>query len=66
MLAAVQKLNIRHEQSPHDIVTISIGIATLIPSVETNMQQLVEEADKCLYRAKENGRNRAEWQMLSH
>ena len=66
MLAAVQKLNIRHEQSPHDIVTISIGIATLIPGVETNMQQLVEEADKCLYRAKENGRNRAEWQMLSH
>ncbi len=66
MLAAVQKLNIRHEQSPHDIVTISIGIATLIPGVETNMQHLVEEADKCLYRAKENGRNRAEWQMLSH
>ncbi len=66
MLAAVQKLNIRHEQSPHDIVTISIGIATMIPGVETNMQQLVEEADKCLYRAKENGRNRAEWQMLSH
>lgn len=66
MLAAVQKLNIRHEQSPHEIVTISIGIATLIPAAENNMHQLVEEADKCLYRAKENGRNRAEWHMLNN
>jgi diguanylate cyclase (GGDEF)-like protein len=65
MLAAVQKLNIRHEQSPHEIVTISIGIATTVPQVENNMQELVEEADKCLYRAKENGRNRAEWRMLA-
>jgi diguanylate cyclase (GGDEF)-like protein len=65
MLTAVQKLNIRHEQSTHDIVTISMGIATIVPTMENNMQQLIEEADKALYRAKENGRNRAEWQILS-
>ena len=66
MLAAVRKLGIRHEQSTHDIVTISIGIATIIPTVESDMQQLVEAADKSLYRAKEQGRNRAEWQMLGN
>ncbi|HCU83970.1 MAG TPA: hypothetical protein DGR15_01120, partial [Methylophilus sp.] len=60
-----QKLNIRHEQSTHEIVTISMGIATIVPTMENSMQQLIEEADKALYRAKENGRNRAEWQILS-
>jgi len=65
MLTAVQKLNIRHEQSTHEIVTISMGIATIVPTMENSMQQLIEEADKALYRAKENGRNRAEWQILS-
>lgn len=65
MIAAIQKLNIRHEQSPYEIVTVSIGIATIIPGVDNTMQQLIEEADKCLYRAKQNGRNRAEWHMLA-
>lgn len=66
MLAAVRSLNIRHEQSTHDIVTISMGIATIVPSVKDNMESLVEAADKSLYRAKENGRNRAEWQILNN
>lgn len=64
MLAAVRKLNIRHEQSNHEIVTISMGIATIVPTVDADMQQLVKEADKSLYLAKENGRNRSEWQMM--
>lgn len=66
MLAAIRKLNIRHEQSLHEIVTISMGVATIVPTVDDDMQQLVEEADKSLYRAKENGRNRAEWHMFSN
>lgn len=65
MLAAVRKLNIRHEQSSHEIVSISMGITTIVPTVADDPQQLIEEADKSLYRAKENGRNRAEWQMFS-
>ena len=64
MLTAIRKLNIRHEQSPHEIVTISMGVATIVPTFEDDMQQLVEEADKSLYRAKGNGRNRAEWHMF--
>lgn len=66
MLAAVRKLNIRHEQSSHEIVTISMGITTIVPTVEDAPQQLIEDADKSLYRAKENGRNRAEWQMFGN
>lgn len=66
MLAAVRSLNIRHEQSTHDIVTISMGIATMVPTVKDDMESLVEAADKSLYRAKENGRNRAEWQILNN
>jgi diguanylate cyclase (GGDEF)-like protein len=65
ILAAIQKLNIRHEQSPYEIVTVSIGIATIVPGVDNTIQQLIEEADKCLYRAKQNGRNQAEWHMLA-
>jgi diguanylate cyclase (GGDEF)-like protein len=64
MLTAVRKLNIPHEQSPHEVVTISMGVATVVPSIEDEMQDLVEAADRALYRAKESGRNRAEWQML--
>jgi diguanylate cyclase (GGDEF)-like protein len=66
MLNAVRKLNIRHEQSTHETVTISMGITTILPSPHDDMQKLIEEADKCLYRAKENGRNRAEWQILDN
>ncbi len=64
MLTAVRKLNIPHEQSLHEVVTISMGVATVVPSIEDEMQDLVEAADRALYRAKESGRNRAEWQML--
>jgi diguanylate cyclase (GGDEF)-like protein len=66
MLTAIRNLNIRHEQSMHEIVTVSMGIATIVPTVEDNMHQFVEEADKSLYRAKADGRNRAEWHILNN
>ncbi|MGP1717046.1 MAG: diguanylate cyclase domain-containing protein [Methylophilus sp.] len=65
MLNAIRKLTIPHAQSPHEIVTISMGIATILPTPHGDMQQFVEAADKCLYRAKEHGRNRAEWQIVN-
>jgi diguanylate cyclase (GGDEF)-like protein len=66
MLNAIRKLTIPHAQSAHEIVTISMGIATILPTLHDDMQHFVEEADKCLYRAKENGRNRAEWQIVNN
>ncbi|WP_333874839.1 sensor domain-containing diguanylate cyclase [Methylobacter sp.] len=42
---------------PTPIVTISIGVASCIPDPEAHMSTLLNEADACLYRAKDNGRN---------
>ncbi|MYM72109.1 diguanylate cyclase [Duganella sp. FT134W] len=48
-----------HEQSPFGIMTISIGVAVMVPSDDTSPQDLVQLADRALYRAKEKGRNMA-------
>ena len=41
-------------------VTISLGVATLIPDEYNEVEQLLHYADRALYLAKENGRNRVE------
>ena len=41
-------------------ITVSIGVATLVEGVETDMDGLIKMVDEALYRAKVNGRNRAE------
>lgn len=52
------------EQIPHEIslvshvLTISIGVASIIPSQQDEALAFVEEVDKRLYLAKQNGRNR--------
>jgi diguanylate cyclase len=54
----VQSLKIAHSSSEiADIVTISIGIATIIPSSETQPKDLIHLADTCLYTSKTKGRN---------
>ena len=39
-------------------VTISIGVASLVPQEDGSPEQLIKRADESLYRAKETGRNR--------
>lgn len=57
--ALVEKLAIPHEKSDtSDVITISIGVATITPSKNTKPTALFAEADRQLYRAKELGRNR--------
>ncbi|MDA3904351.1 MAG: GGDEF domain-containing protein [Desulfuromusa sp.] len=52
------------EQSPLDIagqplrITVSLGITTYMDKQHTSVEELVKQADKYLYQAKETGRNR--------
>jgi diguanylate cyclase (GGDEF)-like protein len=58
LLSAVASSKIHHPTSGiTDHVTVSIGIATMVPSHDSTPQRLVELADSRLYKAKKNGRN---------
>ena len=41
-------------------VTTSIGVASYRPGMPADWEALLQAADKALYRAKDNGRNRVE------
>ncbi|HKK89798.1 MAG TPA: transporter substrate-binding domain-containing protein, partial [Desulfobacteraceae bacterium] len=58
ILSDVRKLEIVHEDS--DVsrwLTVSIGVACVVPGKKNSSMKLVEAADQALYRAKEAGRN---------
>jgi diguanylate cyclase (GGDEF)-like protein len=61
----IQKLGIPHRQSfvSHNI-TLSLGIASLLPSRLDSLKSLIALADKALYQAKDQGRDR--FSMLCH
>lgn len=60
--ALVEKM--RGKKIPHksstveSVVTISVGVATMIPDNQKSPDELVKKADESLYKAKEEGRNR--------
>ncbi|MDY6827393.1 MAG: diguanylate cyclase [Bacillota bacterium] len=55
----IEALKLRHEgSSVDDFVTLSIGVACRVPSAESAPEKLLVAADKALYAAKEDGRNR--------
>ncbi len=55
---AVQALALPHELSKWGCVTLSIGVATCIPQHGERPDMLIQRADKRLYLAKAQGRNR--------
>ncbi|MBF0611286.1 MAG: PleD family two-component system response regulator [Magnetococcales bacterium] len=59
ILNHVRALAIPHQASlVENHVTVSIGVATLLPKADMAMKKLVELADQNLYQAKHQGRNR--------
>lgn len=55
----VYSLRIPHRASTvSDTVTVSIGVATMVPGPANHYRLLIEYADKALYEAKHEGRNR--------
>ncbi|GLQ45453.1 hypothetical protein GCM10007862_05040 [Dyella lipolytica] len=60
LCASVRHINLQHGDSPLGRVTVSIGVASIVPTIDTTPQKLVASADRALYEAKRNGRNRVE------
>ena len=55
---ALFKKQIPHEQSKvSQLLTISLGVSTMIPSQDDEHNELISRADKKLYQAKQKGRN---------
>ena len=56
----VKQLSLPHPESPvSDYVSLSLGISCVIPQPEHNTKQLLLAADKALYQAKRQGRDRS-------
>jgi diguanylate cyclase (GGDEF)-like protein len=51
-------LKLPHPDSPFGVVTVSIGTSTHEPGRGQTLQELLDQADKALYLAKQAGRNR--------
>ena len=54
-----ESLEIPHGYSKvRNVVTVSAGVTSMVPGNDTSRRALVEAADKALYHAKWEGRNR--------
>ena len=46
-------------------VTVSIGVATMVPTADLSPEELISAADQAMYQAKKKGKNRVE-QHVAH
>ncbi|MEM6610760.1 MAG: diguanylate cyclase [Cyanobacteria bacterium P01_C01_bin.72] len=59
IISCVYQLNLAHTNSMvSDRVTISCGVASIIPQINDSPLELLQKADQALYQAKRQGKNR--------
>jgi diguanylate cyclase (GGDEF)-like protein len=60
--AAVETLQIPHSASKyHQFVTLSIGVTSTLPTHDTQPETVLISADRAMYNAKHNGKNRVSY-----
>ena len=57
ILQSIRDLRLPHIRSPFKKVSVSIGLSVYKPDQPEGMEQIMLEADQCLYKAKHQGRN---------
>ncbi len=57
---AIEALKIPTQNKQFKYVTISLGVAEIVPTQDSSLMQLIDAADKQLYIAKEQGRNQVQ------
>jgi len=55
----VEAVNIPNQSSPLGHVTLSLGVKTFNPSVDSTLEIFFNETDLALYRAKNTGKNKS-------
>jgi len=59
ILQGIESLGIEHKKNDASpVMTVSMGLVTVIPKHKTSTGQLYKQADSLLYKAKKEGRNR--------
>lgn len=61
---AIENMAVSHTESLHRVVTVSVGGVSIAPTKATKRADVLLQADKMLYEAKQKGRNTVVWKQL--